>query len=363
MLDAITSVLTQRHYPSGEGPIKPGYSFFPDEVLVQHKLSNLKEVKDAIRSNRDLAEPNRTGSKVSVRKPASRGPRGKIDERVVNFALDNAKHAAQQKEFRSYQDAVSTSIDGTAARQLQSLLSLERSPERIECFDISHLQGEAAVGSRVVFDNGRPAPHLYRRFNIKNSVADRRDDYANLEEVLERRFLRARSTMSSSGLVEKDDPWSMPDVVVIDGGKGQLSAALRGMAKVGVFSSNMYSADCSYDVIMDEDASRLEFQQKETNSGFAPVYVPVVALAKREEEVFQPQQSDPINGGIADSPAMLLLRALRDESHRFAVASHRKLHKRRNKQLVDLVQQRRVGNETTTEIPTLHDMKYKSLAG
>jgi len=320
--EAIEAILIERHYPSGEASQRAEYSFFPEEVLVQYPVSNLKDIKDAIRSSRDEVESNRKGSKISVRRPALNGPRGKADTRVLDFALQNAEQVARERGLASIDYTLPTSIDGTAAVELASLLSLEKAPEKIECFDISHLQGEAAVGSRVVFVNGRPQPHLYRRFNVK-TVEDTRDDYANLEEVLSRRFRRARS---SSGLVEKDDPWSVPDIVVIDGGKGQLTAALKGMAKAHFFPSNVQSIVSGSDEFIFEE----EISACDVRTTASPVFVPVIALAKREEEIFQPGSEHSLNEE-KDSPALLLLRALRDESHRFAVSSHKKRRSKRIK--------------------------------
>jgi excinuclease ABC subunit C len=157
------------------------------------------------------------------------------------------------------------------------------------------MNGEYTVASRVVFLDGKPAPKLYRKFNIKS--VDGIDDYASMKEVLYRRFLR---------LEEPGDSWSMPDLVgrsrfilakccltyscvrkvVIDGGPGQLNAAIEGILDAGVG------------------------------------HVPTCALAKKHEHVFVPGRQDPVNDA-ADSPGVLFLRAIRDESHRFAVKSHR----------------------------------------
>lgn len=113
-----------------------------------------------------------------------------------------------------------------------------------------------------------------------------------MEEVLERRFRRLSSAK------KENDPWQLPDLVVIDGGPGQLSAAIKGMAKAGVGAAMQSSANID------------------------DINVPICSLAKREEEVFVPGKSGPVNES-PDSPALLLLRALRDESHRFALKSHR----------------------------------------
>lgn len=154
------------------------------------------------------------------------------------------------------------------------------------------MHGEHTVASRVVFLDGKPAKRLYRKFNIKtvNGI----DDYASMKEVLHRRFLKVD---------DPGDSWSTPDLVrycknfaeqrlplllqvVIDGGPGQLNAALEGMKAAGIDS------------------------------------IPTCALAKKHESVFVPGKKDPVNDD-ADDPGVLLLRAIRDESHRFAVKSHR----------------------------------------
>jgi len=172
---------------------------------------------------------------------------------------------------------------------------------------VSHSQGEKAVASRVVFVDGEPVPRLYRKFNIKTVKGV--DDYASLEEVLERRFRR----VGDSGANDTDGPWDLPDLVVIDGGKGQLGAALKGMAKAGVGASNIFVAE-------PEESEIVHLSNARDEATFRTVAV--CSLAKREEHVFIPGRSQPVND-LPDSPAVLLLRALRDESHRFALKSHR----------------------------------------
>jgi excinuclease ABC subunit C len=324
--DAIQTVLEQRHYPSGGAPAAGRYSFFPDEVLLQYPVMQSKELKAAIRSGRNAAEPDRKTGKISVRTSVSRGPRKEVDARALQCAIDNAEQVANERLLANIGGVPKTSVDGTAVKELASMLSLEKEPERIECYDISHTQGNVAVGSRVVFINGRPAPHLYRKFNIK--TVEGVDDYASLEEVLERRFLRAWVN-GKGGLVDRADPWSIPDLVVIDGGKGQLTAALKGMAKANVYpeetSSRRIDTSLGYgledvvesrELIMEEQYPPMKLSERQTT-------VPVVALAKKKEQVYVNNESEPVNQS-PDSPGLLLLRALRDESHRFALRSHRK---------------------------------------
>ena len=317
----IETVLARQHYPSGSESAFGGFSFFPDEVLLQYPIESVSELKRAIKTARTEAEPDRS-TVISVRHATSRGPRRQTDERAVEFAADNAKQVAIDGVLESDRQATKTSLDGTANKELASMLSLEKAPSRIECYDISHTQGEVPVGSRVVFINGKPAPELYRKFNIK--TVEGIDDYASLEEVLQRRFSRVWVN-GTGGLVGQEDPWSMPDLVVIDGGIGQLGAAIKGMAKSSIFPHEA-------DVL--NDRSELIVEEQVLDDGFLfpsdlallssrKTFVPICALAKNKEEVFVFGRKGPVND-TPDSAALLLLRSLRDESHRFALSSHRK---------------------------------------
>lgn len=158
-------------------------------------------------------------------------------------------------------------------RTLKKILSLPHTPKRIECYDISNFQGKNATGSMVVMTNGAPDKSQYRRFRIKTKSTP--DDYAMHKEMLIRRL---------------KNPWPLPDLFVIDGGKGQVSTANSVL--------------------------------KEHN-----INIPIIGLAKRFEEIFLPDQPDSIQLE-KNSPAILLLRHIRDESHRFAITYHRKLRKK-----------------------------------
>jgi excinuclease ABC subunit B len=324
--DAIQTVLDQRHYPSGEAAPSGHFSFFPDEVLVQYPLIDSKALKATIRAARNAVELHRKHTRIAVRRAAKQGPRREPDRRALQCALENAQQRADVRSLTKIEDIPKTFVDGTAGLELADLLSLEKPPERIECYDISHTQGEVAVGSRVVFLNGRPAPHLYRRFNVRTVAGV--DDYASLQEVLERRFRHVWMN-GEDRPVEKSDPWAMPDLVVIDGGKGQLSSALKGMAKAHVYPlqpsqsnpKNPYTYEDS--VVLQE-----EYPPTPVSTG-RRAFVAVISLAKNKEEVFVPNSSEPVNEN-PDSPALLLLRSLRDESHRFALHSHRKRRSRAN---------------------------------
>jgi excinuclease ABC subunit C len=154
----------------------------------------------------------------------------------------------------------------------------------MEAYDISNIQGRSAVGSMVVFEKGKPKSAHYRRFKIK--TVSGANDYAMLQEVLQRRFRH-----SLGGETSTPDTWAiMPDLVLIDGGKGQLNAALSALHEVG--SS-----------------------------------VPVASLAKENEEIFIPRRKEPIILPRS-SPGLQLLQRLRDEAHRFAVSYYTRVHRK-----------------------------------
>jgi excinuclease ABC subunit C len=163
-------------------------------------------------------------------------------------------------------------------------LVLPHAPARMECYDISHIQGAYMVGSMAVLINGVPAPKHYRRFKIKTLTGS--NDFAALQEVIERRVKRGRAERA-----ERKQPLdfgNFPDLLVIDGGKGQLSAVCARLQELG-----------------------------ETD-------FPIIALAKEEEEIFKPGRSAPLRLPY-ESPGLQLLQSLRDEAHRFAVTYHRSL--------------------------------------
>jgi len=171
--------------------------------------------------------------------------------------------------------------------EIKRELHLPRTPLRIEGYDISDIQGTAAVGSMVVFDKGKPKPSHYRRFRIKTVTGA--DDYAMLQEVLKRRFKRS---IPKSSDASAPDTWAiLPDLVLVDGGKGQLNAARKAMHETGAGS------------------------------------VPIVSLAKENEEIFIPQKTKPVILPKS-SLGLQLLQRLRDEAHRFAIGYYRRVHKK-----------------------------------
>ncbi|MDP8212212.1 MAG: excinuclease ABC subunit UvrC [Candidatus Zapsychrus exili] len=211
---------------------------------------------------------------------------GKKDTLYRNLRKDMEEASLKQKFekaalARDQLRAISALYSGTKdinyykqAEQLKRILNLPRNPERIEAFDISNIYGNQSVGSCAVFLNGKPDKKNYRRFKIKSVVGI--DDFSMIAEIVRRRYSRL-----------KKEGKAFPDLIVVDGGKGQLSAAVRELKLLRV-------------------------------------NIPIISLAKREEEIFAPNKRDSIKLS-SDSLGLNLLKRLRDESHRFAINYHRLL--------------------------------------
>ncbi len=219
----------------------------------------------------------RRGGKVLVATPQRGAKRDLMD--LVN---KNAEQERQRLKLVALAESRTAATGGPA--ELARALGLDSVPRRVEAFDISHLGGTDIVASMVVFINGRPANAEYRQFKLK-TVQDN-DDFASMREIIYRRFRRSQ-----------EGDWPLPDLVIIDGGKGQLNAALEAIAELGVERP------------------------------------PIFGLAKREEEIFLPHGNldeawEPIRLPKA-SPALHLVQQVRDEAHRFAVTFQRKLRGKR----------------------------------
>jgi excinuclease ABC subunit C len=203
-----------------------------------------------------------------------------------------AETATQELEQLRIQADYDRSRTEPMLAALAEALDLESTPKRIECYDISNIQGDSAVGSMVVFEDGRPRNEHYRHFRIKFVPGP--NDFAMLQEVLRRRLERLESAQrrEEADIVGDRSFTSRPDLILIDGGKGQLSAALE---------------------VLEE-------------SGYADI--PTFALAKEREEIFAPGRAEPIVQE-RNSPGMFLVQRIRDEAHRFAITHHRKVRARK----------------------------------
>jgi len=238
-------------------------------------------------------------SEVRGRRAVLAVPQRGAKRQLVATAEENAREALQVMQARWLADTGKTRA---ALEELQEELNLPAMPQRIECYDISNIQGTSAVGSMVVFLDGRPATAQYRRFRIKSVVGA--NDYAMLQEVLRRRFKRAAQAPAGPGPSPEAGPptanvepraeeggWAQPDLVIVDGGKGQLSAAL--------------------DVMRD----------------LAVAHIPAAGLAKQHEELFVKDVSEPIVLPRT-SQALYLVQRIRDEAHRFAITYHRNVRQK-----------------------------------
>jgi excinuclease ABC subunit C len=250
----------------------PRATSVPREVLVPVRAAEADDLETYLSARR--------GVRVGVRVPRRGGKRALLD-----LATRNAVDALAREHARWLADEGKTL---TALEELATALGLAGPPMRIECYDISTFQGRETVGSMVVFEEGRPRTGEYRRFRVR-TVVDRTDDFASHREVLSRRFRAAKP--GEEGTAEADR-WAMPDLVVVDGGKGQVSAALEALTAAGLGD------------------------------------LPLVGIAKEREELFLPGRPDPVVLA-ATSPALYLVQRLRDEAHRFAIAYHRDLRSKR----------------------------------
>jgi len=253
----------------------------PQQVLLPEEIEEANIIKQWLRSKRG-------GEKVEISVP-----RQGITQELLQMARENA--AETLSALRAQWEA-DTHRQSQALAELQKELGLPVPPNRIECYDISNTQGTAMVGSMVVFEQGVPAKSRYRRFNIK-SVSGHPDDFASMEEVLTRRFRRwqaAQEEQQTKPGAKPDPAFSiLPDLLMVDGGKGQLGRAVAVLEEFGLTEK-----------------------------------VPVVSLAKQQEEIFVPGRAESILLP-RHSQALYLVQRIRDEAHRFAITAHRK---RREKQ-------------------------------
>ncbi len=281
--------------------------YVPPRILLQHPLDDSEAVEEWLMGKRE--------ARVRLHVP-QRGEK----RRLVEMVAANAKQGLEQLKVRLLADR--ESLD-TALTELQEGLNLPQPPRRVECYDISNIQGASPVGSMVVFEDGKPRPSHYRRFKIKS--VEGVDDYSMMREVLSRRFKRlgkpARNGAGTSAAPLPDTSPSLPhtpsprkresgsdgawetspDLVLIDGGKGHLGAALQVFLELGIDS------------------------------------IALASIAKENEEIFVPQMQEPILLP-RNSQGLFLVQRVRDEAHRFAVTYHRKRRsKRSTASAIDLV--------------------------
>ncbi len=247
-------------------------SYIPPLLLLQYPVEEKELIENWLQSRR--------GSKVRIQVP-QRGHK----KQLMNTVIENAEQGLVQLKIK--QQTVQPDLMDALA-EIEDELELSHLPSRIECYDISNIQGKAAVGSMVVFEEGKPKPSQYRRFKI-NTVTGA-DDYAMLQEVIKRRF--KRTTVESNKDSSNQSTWAIiPDLVLIDGGKGQLNSVVSALREVGFDG------------------------------------LPVVGLAKQNEEIFIPGKKEAIKLPET-SPGLHLLQRVRDEAHRFAIGYHQRIRRR-----------------------------------
>ncbi len=250
--------------------VKQYYSqveFIPKEILLDEETGEGDIITQWLKQKR--------GGKVTIHVPR-RGAKKELVDMV-------AKNALQELEQHNAQLQQEKAMTEGAVLELQQYLNLSNPPWRMECYDISNTQGTESVGSMVVFEGGKPKNQDYRRFKIK--TVEGPNDFASMQEVLGRRFKRAAAQLNSK--------WALPDLVIIDGGKGQLGAAREIMKELGFG------------------------------------HIPTFGLAKEEEHLFTEGNPDPIILPRGSKPLYLIQR-IRDEAHRFALTYHRNLRTKRN---------------------------------
>ncbi len=252
----------------------------PQQVMLPQAIEEAQVIGEWLRTRRG-------GEKVKISVPRSGQP-----HELVQMAAENATETLQALRTQWQAD---THKQEQALAEIQSAFQLPAPPNRVECYDISHTQGVATVGSMVVFTRGVPDKKLYRRFNIE-SAAGAPDDFASMEQVLRRRFKRWQASQEQNlapGSRPDESFAFLPDLLIVDGGKGQLSRAVDVLQEFELFTK-----------------------------------VPVVGLAKQEEEIFFPEKPDSLLLP-RHSQGLYLVQRIRDEAHRFAITAHRA---RRSKQ-------------------------------
>ncbi len=257
---AILQRVLEEHYSTVEAVE------IPTEILVQHELPEGEMLTEWL-------------TKQKAKKVSLINPQRQVKAELIEMVERNANYELERTQRVSDRN-------NQALQDLATVLDLPELPKRIEGYDISHIQGSNAVASQVVFVDGVPAKQHYRHYKIKNPDVriGRSDDFASMAEVIGRRFRKYANTSPLSKGTGGDD---FPDVVMIDGGKGQLSSVVKVLQEMNLLEA-----------------------------------VKVVSLAKKREEIFLPGETKPLNTD-AEQSGVQLLRRVRDESHRFAVSFHR----------------------------------------
>lgn len=250
----------------------------PQEIYVPLNLENAEKIESFL--SKEIFE----GEKIALHIP-QKG----IKREVLEIAHKNAKHFHERKKVEALSHAQNFA---TALPELAEILELKNPPRRMECFDISHLGGTSTVASQVVFIDGEPKKSEYRRFTVKTLPDGKIDDFSSMQEVLSRRFARKNDKRYSE---------KFPDLIVIDGGKGQLSSVLKAV----------------------EQCKKEKYFPRNFD-----IKKQIISLAKKEEQIFRVGISDPLELPY-DSAPLKLLQRIRDEAHRFAISFNRSVREKK----------------------------------
>jgi excinuclease ABC subunit C len=301
--DEVVAAFVREHY----GEDGPGAAHVPDEVIVPVLPEGADGVAEWLCDRRQAAaDPGVRVRRTELLAP-SRGPR----KQVLDLALENARHAFDEKR-RAAED-----IDERLAR-VQERLRLPTLPRRIECCDISHLGGQDTVGAVVALFNGTVDKKRYRTYNVKG--VEEGDDYRAMYEVLSRRFRRGKDAAENTG-EESGADWDLPDLFVVDGGRGQLAVALTAASDLGLHELSVVGLA----------------KERENPLG-----------EKLVDRVYLPGQKNPI-GLRPNTPELFLLALARDEAHRFANRG-RKIKGKRRRFASELDNVTGIGPKTKTSL-------------
>lgn len=311
--------------------------FIPDEIYIQKEIENIDTIKDWL-EKKDTKKVNVVVPKI--------GDKAKLVNMVkanARLMLEELKLAKLKREF------IAPSVES-----LKRDLRMDRLPRRIECFDISHIQGTDTVASMVVFQDGKPRKSEYRKYKIDSVSGEtgQPDDFLSMREVVYRRYKR---------LIEEKQ--AFPDLIVIDGGKGQLSSATMVLSDLGVFKLEQ-EADGLLEVNSKLPATAGAQSASIVNSKSRRQKFFIIGLAKKLEEVYFPGDSDPFTIPKTSS-GLKLLQRIRDEAHRFAVTFHKDLRDKRTL-TTELLEIKGVGEKTAkkllTEFGSVEGLKEKIIS-
>lgn len=308
--------------------------YIPDEIFLQKEIEDLDTIKNWLEK--------KDTKKVSVIVPKI-GEKAKLVNMVranAKLMLDELKLAKIKREF------VAPSVEA-----LKRDLRMENLPRRIECFDISHTQGTDTVASMVVFQDGKPRKSEYRKYKIDSVSGEtgQPDDFLSMREVVYRRYRRLL-----------DEKRAFPDLIVIDGGKGQLSSATQVLTDIGVFGFENRKKK-NEEVNRESSNVKGETSKNSTNSINSINSITIISLAKKLEEVYFPGESDPYTIPKT-SIGLKLLQRIRNEAHRFAITFHQELREKRTL-TTELLEIKGVGEKTAkkllTEFGSVEELKEK----